>query len=136
LGTKEIKTYRLTFQDPPQEEALNTQPAASPLREHEEELLNFLKEKIAKERDHLYLHEIEDYATKYSTSFNNFWQKWTRLIKEEGEALGFFESTGNVSFDYHGGRLGLSRWRRGTLEANVVFRRGYDYRRRDFDVSP
>lgn len=95
FGHKEIKVYRLTFLEAPAPGMLR-KPEDALLRDHEQELLDYLKANIAQGKAYLYLHEIEGYAKKYSEDFYEFWQHWSGSLKFRGEELGFFDFSGNM----------------------------------------
>lgn len=95
LGTKEVKAYRLTFLPKP-EPASFKKPEEAELRPHEQELLDYLQNTIAKGSNFIYLDDIEEYAKKEGRAFYRFWQQWTADLNERGETLGFFDSSGNM----------------------------------------
>lgn len=89
LGSEEVKTYRLTFHDTPPAGSRN--PADAELRGHEQDLLDYLRQRIAGGRDHVFLHDIEAFAKKHSKDFYSFWQSWVAGLKEQGEQANFFD---------------------------------------------
>lgn len=95
LGSREVKTYRLTFLEPPNPAALR-KPAEAELHPHEQDLLEYLHRTIANGRDYLYLADIEAFSKKYSEHFYEFWQQWTGQLIAQGEQAEFFEHSGNM----------------------------------------
>lgn len=95
LGSKEVKAYRLTFLDAPPPAALRN-PAEAELRVHERDLLDYLRQRIAGDSDHLFLHDIEAFAKNRSKDFYGFWRSWVAGLNEQGEQAGFFEDRGNM----------------------------------------
>ena len=94
-GTKEVKTYRLTFLPAP-DPATCRKPEEAMLRIHEQDLLNYLVNRIAGGRGFLYLNDIENFAKTNGEDFSEFWKGWTRGLREQGEDLNFFDHSGNM----------------------------------------
>lgn len=95
FGSKEVKVYRLTFLDAPQPATLR-KPEEAVLRRHEQDLLDFLETNVASGKGYVYLHEIEDYAKKFSEDFYGFWQEWSGELNARGQVLDFFDFRGNM----------------------------------------
>lgn len=95
LGSREVKTYRLTFLPEPEPASLR-KPEEAVLRPHEQDLLDYLKHAIAPGREFLYLTDIEKYAKKNGQAFYSFWRQWTAGLNEQGEHLDFFTFSGNM----------------------------------------
>lgn len=95
LGSREVKTYRLTFLPAPEPASLRN-PEEAVLRPHEQDLLDYLRHTIAAGREFLYLTDIERYAKKNGQAFYNFWRQWTAGLNEQGENLEFFDFSGNM----------------------------------------
>lgn len=92
---KKEETYRITFLEPPQAEALR-KPEDAVLRAHEKELLDYLRKKVAGGKDHFYLEELEEYAEDNSEKFYEFWQEWTTGLSVRGDELNFFDSNSGM----------------------------------------
>ncbi|MDD3654210.1 MAG: DUF2207 domain-containing protein [Desulfotomaculaceae bacterium] len=95
LGTREVKTYRLTFLPAPEPASLR-KPEEAALRPHEQDLLDYLEHTIGGSRGFVYLSDIEQYAKKNGRAFYSFWQQWTAGINDQGERLDFFTHSGNM----------------------------------------
>jgi len=95
LGSREVKTYRLTFLPAPIPASLR-KPEEAELRPHEQDLLDYLNHTIAGSRGFLYLTDIERFAKKNGRAFYGFWQQWTAGLNGQGENLDFFDHSGNM----------------------------------------
>ncbi len=95
LGTREFKSYRLTFLPAP-EPAFLRKPEEAVLRPHEQDLLDYLQHTIANGHGFIYLNDIEKYAKKNGQGFYGFWQQWTAGLNEQGERLNYFDFNGNM----------------------------------------
>lgn len=95
FGSREVKTYRLTFLPAP-EPASFRKPEEAVLRPHEQDLLDYLNHTVAGGRGFLYLTDLESFAKKYGKAFYGFWQQWTAGINGQGEEMEFFDHSGNM----------------------------------------
>jgi len=93
FGNKEKTTYRLSFLPAPEPATLR-KPQEAVLLAHEEQLIDFLKENIAKSREYLYLTDIEQYAKKNGKEFHEFWEEWKTDLNARGAELEFFDDNG------------------------------------------
>ncbi|MDD4169321.1 MAG: DUF2207 domain-containing protein [Desulfotomaculaceae bacterium] len=95
LGTREVKTYRLTFLPAPEPASLR-KPEEAVLRPHERDLLDYLEKTIAGGRGFVYLSDIEQYAKKNGRAFYDFWRQWTAGLNKQGEDMDFFAHSDNI----------------------------------------
>lgn len=95
FGTKKDEAYRLTFLPPPDPASLRN-PEEGVLRPHEQKLLAFLRDTVARGKGYLYLHEIEDFAGEQRIEMAKFWKEWTDDLKVRGDELNFFENNARM----------------------------------------
>lgn len=94
-GSKQVKTYRLTFLPPP-DPASCRKPEEAVLQPHEQVLLDYLVNTIGGGRNYIYLNDIEKYAKGNRRGFYDFWRKWTAGLADQGEEREFFDHSGNM----------------------------------------
>ncbi len=97
FGSKDEKTYRITFLEPPKPADLRKSEEAV-LREHESELIDYLRNTLAEGREFIYLYDIEKYAKDKNGDFYEFWQQWTAGINAQADKFKFFDHSGNMPF--------------------------------------
>lgn len=95
FGTKEKTTYRVSILPGPEPAALR-KPAEAELRDHEQELLDYLTTNIAGGKSYFFLTDIEQYAKKYGKDFHRFWQGWKDGVNTQTERLNFFDDNRNM----------------------------------------
>lgn len=86
LRKKERVDYQLTRLESIDQES-------TPLRLHEQSLLDFLFQDVAKQDKITSFDEIETYAKKKQSKFIKFWSDWQADVKNEAEQWDFFDQT-------------------------------------------
>lgn len=95
IGSKEVKTYLLSFMPPPDPATLR-KPNDANLRPHEADLLNYLKNDIGKGKKYIHLTDIEEHAKKEGIFFHDFWEDWTDDINKGCNKYSFFDDQGKI----------------------------------------
>lgn len=89
LGTKEDFKYLLEETKPPK---------GAKFEGYEEYLLGFIFKTVGAGSGKVYIDEIEDYAKKHTSTFQEVLTSWKNLVKEESKQYGFLEKEGNAVF--------------------------------------